>query len=94
MADDTTQRAAHRFLLEHLQSQEPFTKEDFSGATGWEKPGTVNTYLSKHYKGLIEKIGSESVSSFRNVPKIRKLAKVQAASRISSSPRCHQLRTE
>lgn len=59
MADDTTQRAAHRFLLEHLQSQEPFTKDEWVKATGWEKPSTANTYLSKHYKDLFEKIGPD-----------------------------------
>jgi hypothetical protein len=57
MADDTTQRAAHRFILEHLQSQEPFTIDEFRAATGWDKPGTLNTYLRKQYKGLFEKIG-------------------------------------
>jgi hypothetical protein len=56
MADDTTQRAAHRFILEHLQSQEPFTIDEFRAATGWDKPGTLNTYLRKQYKGLFEKI--------------------------------------
>jgi hypothetical protein len=56
MADDTTQRAAFAFLREHLQSQEPFTLDEFIAATGWEKPGTVNTYLRKQYKGLIEKV--------------------------------------
>lgn len=59
MADDATQRAAHRFLLEHLQSQESFTKDEFAKATGWEKPGTANTYLSKHYRDLFEKIGPD-----------------------------------
>jgi hypothetical protein len=56
MADDTTQRAAFAFLREHLQSQEPFTLDEFIAATGWEKPGTFNTYLRKQYKGLIEKV--------------------------------------
>jgi len=54
MGKDDTQRAAHAFLLEHLQSQEPFTIAEFIDATGWDKPGTFNTYLRKHYKGLIE----------------------------------------
>src|SRR5262249_44725593 len=57
MPDDTTQRAAHRFILEHLQSQQPFTIEEFRDATGWEKPSTLNTYLRKQYKGLFESIG-------------------------------------
>ncbi|MBI3401999.1 MAG: hypothetical protein HY048_11315 [Acidobacteria bacterium] len=56
MADDTTQRAAFQFLRQHLQSQEPFTIEEFITATGWDKPGTLNTYLRKQYKGLIEKV--------------------------------------
>lgn len=56
MADDTTQRAAFKFLREHLQSQEPFTLDQFIAATGWDKPGTLNTYLRKQYKGLIEKV--------------------------------------
>jgi len=56
MADDTTQRAAFAFLREHLQSQEPFTLDEFIAATGWEKPGTLNTYLRKQYKGLIERV--------------------------------------
>jgi hypothetical protein len=52
-----TQRAAHAFLLEHLQSQEPFTIAEFVAATGWDKPGTFKTYLRKQYKGLIENVG-------------------------------------
>ena len=52
-----TQRAAHAFLLEHLQSQEPFTIAEFVSATGWDKPGTFKTYLRKQYKGLIENVG-------------------------------------
>src|SRR2546422_547825 len=56
MADDTTQRAAFNFLREHLQSQEPFTRDEFIAVTGWEKPGTLDTYLRKQYKGLIEKV--------------------------------------
>jgi hypothetical protein len=63
MADDTTQRAAFAFLREHLQSQEPFTLDEFIAATGWEKPGTLNTYLRKQYKGLIEKISLPALPS-------------------------------
>ena len=58
MADDTTQRAAFKFLRERLQSQALFTIEEFKDATGWEKPGTFNTYLRKQYKGLFEKVGN------------------------------------
>lgn len=56
MADDTTQRAAFAFLREHLQTQDPFTLDEFRAATGWTKPGTLNTYLRKQYKGLIEPV--------------------------------------
>ncbi len=59
MADDTTQRAAFAFLREHLQSQESFTLKQFMDAAGWDKPGTVNTYLRKQYKGLIEKVDDQ-----------------------------------
>ena len=53
--------AAFAFLREHLQSQEPFTIDQFIAATGWDKPGTLKTYLRKQYKGLIEK-GSGSAA--------------------------------
>lgn len=56
MAGTTTQRAAFRFLREHLQSQQPFTKDEFIAVTGWDKPGTLDTYLRKQYKGLIEAV--------------------------------------
>src|SRR5208282_5041776 len=75
MADDTTQRAAHGFILEHLQSQEPFTIDEFRTATGWEKPGTLNTYLRKQYKGLFEKVGSDQYrvsEAFRKLVSWRK----------------------
>lgn len=65
MADDTTQRAAFTFLREHLQSQEPFTLDEFMEATGWEKPGTINTYLRKQYKGLIEKVSAGPPPTYR-----------------------------
>ena len=54
MADDTTQKAAFAFFREHLQSQKTFTIKEFIDVTGWDKLGTLNTYLRKHYKGLIE----------------------------------------
>src|SRR4051794_10253046 len=73
-----TQRAAHLFLLQHLQSQESFTIAEFIAATGWDKPGTFKTYLRKHYKGLIENIegGSFKISDtarYRVTEAFRKL---------------------
>src|SRR5687768_3533369 len=56
MGKTATQRAAHKFLLEHFLSGETFTLDDFRDATGWEKSGTLNTYLRKQYRGLIENI--------------------------------------
>lgn len=79
MAKDDTQRAAHGFLLEHLQSQEPFTIAEFVKAVGWDpsKPGTYETYLSKLYKGLIENVGGgfkiSDTGLFRVTESFRKL---------------------
>ncbi len=56
MGKTSTQRAAHAFLLEHFLSGRTFTLDEFRNATGWEKPGTLNTYLRKQYKGFIENI--------------------------------------
>jgi hypothetical protein len=51
-----TQRAAHAFLLDHFLSGRTFTLDEFRRATGWDKAGTLNTYLRKQYRGLIENI--------------------------------------
>lgn len=51
-----SQRAAFRFLRQHLLSGEPFVLRDFIKVTGWDKPGTYKTYLQKQYRGLIENI--------------------------------------
>ena len=59
MAGDASQRAAHTFLLEHLQTQEAYTLEEFGAATGWLKPGTINTYLHKQFRGLMEETPME-----------------------------------
>ena len=55
MADHTTQRAAHRFFAERLNTLAPFTKQDLRNATGWSEK-TVNTHWSKQFKGFIEKL--------------------------------------
>ena len=57
MADDTTQRAAHKFFAERLHTLEPFTKEDVLNATGWTL-GALDTYWSKQFRGFIEDLGS------------------------------------
>src|SRR6185295_2289827 len=56
MDKTATQRAAHTFLREHFLSGKTFTLDDFRKVTGWQKPGTLNTYLRKQYGGLIENI--------------------------------------
>lgn len=76
MASDSTQRAAFIFLRKHLHTGEHFTIEEFSDATGWQKPGTLKTYLSKQYKDLFEKVGekyrvSEAFRKFITWPKFK-----------------------
>ncbi|MGZ5436729.1 MAG: hypothetical protein ACXWID_09295 [Pyrinomonadaceae bacterium] len=75
MGKTDSQRAAHKLLLKHLQSQEPFTLEEFIRVTGWEEPGTYKTYLNKHYKGLTESAGPNKyrvTESFRKLVTWRK----------------------
>ncbi len=57
MADDTTQRAAHKFFAERVHTLEPFTKEDLLNAPGWSV-SALNTYWSKQFRGFIEDLGS------------------------------------
>lgn len=56
MPSDLPQRKARRFLNEHLQSQETFTKQDFQQFTGWNNPGTFRTYWSKQIKPFVVKV--------------------------------------
>lgn len=46
------QRKAFDFLLDKFTKHEPFTKAEFQDATGWDKPGTFDTYWSKQYETL------------------------------------------
>ena len=46
MADDTTQRIAHKFFVEKLNTLEPFTKQDLMALTGWDK-SSADAYWSK-----------------------------------------------
>lgn len=55
--DLSTQRAAHRFFSERLQSLEPFTKSDVMTATGWPA-STLETYWSKQFRHLVEPVGT------------------------------------
>ena len=56
MADETTQRAAHKFFTERLTTLEPFTKADLRAVTGWSAKA-LETYWSKQFKGFIESVG-------------------------------------
>ncbi len=56
MADDRTNRIAHRFFIEKLNSLEPFTKDDLMALTGWDR-SSADTYWSKRYKNILEDIG-------------------------------------
>ena len=55
MADETTQKAAHKFFTERLQTLQPFTKQELMDVTGWSE-GSLDTYWSKQYKGFIEQV--------------------------------------
>lgn len=50
MGDESNQRKAFDFLVERINSQEPFTKDDFREASGWDKPSTFDTYWSKQFQ--------------------------------------------
>jgi len=58
MPSDLPQRKARRFLNEHLQSQEPFSKLQFQHFTGWNNPNTFRTYWSKQIKPFVVKVGN------------------------------------
>lgn len=55
MADDTTQKAAHKFFIERLQTLEPFTKEDVRKVTGWSD-ASADAYWSKQFKNILEQV--------------------------------------
>jgi hypothetical protein len=61
MPSDQPQRRALRFFRERLQSQDPFTKAQFTEATGWSG-STLATYWSKQFKPFVVDIGG---SQFR-----------------------------
>lgn len=52
MASDESQRNAFRFLTEHLQSQDPFTREDLRAVTSWGQE-SLRTYWTKHVKPFV-----------------------------------------
>lgn len=70
MADETTQRAVHKFFMERLQDLKPFTKKDLQQVTGWQDKA-LDTYWSKQYKGLVDDLGN---GKFRMRERFRVLA--------------------
>jgi len=53
------QRRAFKFLSEHLQSQEAFTRSEFQQATGWTDK-SFQTYLSKQFRAFLDPIGEDA----------------------------------
>lgn len=58
MPSDEPQRKAFEFFIEYLRTQDPFTKNDFGAATGWNGK-TLDTYWSKQYKPFVVPIGGD-----------------------------------
>lgn len=57
MPSDLPQRKARRFLNEHLQSQDRFTKQQLQQFAGWTKKKTFDTYWSKQLKPFVVDVG-------------------------------------
>lgn len=57
MPSDLPQRKARRFLNEHLQSQDPFTRQQLQEFAGWTKKKTFDTYWSKQIKPFVVDVG-------------------------------------
>jgi hypothetical protein len=58
MNKDAEQRKAFTFLRQRWMDQALFTTEEFRSATGWSDV-SFRTYLSKQFKGLLEKVGDK-----------------------------------
>jgi hypothetical protein len=57
MPSDLPQRKARRFLNEHLQSQNVFTRQQLQQFAGWTKKKTFDTYWSKQIKPFVVDLG-------------------------------------
>ena len=71
------QRSIFNFLLEHLKSQDTFTKEELQEVTDW-KGKSFPTYWSKQYKQFVISAGG---NSFRVSDAFRPYAKWEAFQR-------------
>lgn len=56
MPSDEPQRRAFKFLSEHLQTQDTFTRAEFQKATEWSDK-SFGTYLSKQFKPFLDPVG-------------------------------------
>jgi hypothetical protein len=86
MADDSTNRIAHQFFLEKLNTLEPFGKEDLMAVTGWDK-SSADTYWSKQYKNILEDIGGGKYrvrERFRNYQSWKKFK--QLVTQVKAAP--------
>jgi len=54
MGDQSRQKKLYQFLVERLQDQAEFSREDAGTATGWQ-PSALKTYWSKQLKGYLRK---------------------------------------
>ena len=76
MGSDENQRKVFEFLTEHLDSQEPFSKEEFEGITTW-RGKTFQTYWSKQFEQFVIPVSnnkyciSESFRPFTDWDKFR-----------------------
>ena len=62
-ANREPQEHAFQFLLEKCNTQELFTRQQFSEATGWSDE-SFRTYLSKQFKDLLIPVGDKFRVSF------------------------------
>lgn len=56
MGDTENQRKVFEFFLEHMRSQESFTKQEIVEKTSWTEK-TLNTYWPKQFKGFVVPVG-------------------------------------
>ena len=92
MADDTTQRIAHKFFIEKLNTLESFTKQDLMTLTGWDK-SSADAYWSKQYKNILENIGADTLPHEGALPRLPRLEEIQTA-RYAGQSRAREVRAK
>lgn len=61
MASQDRARKAYKFLRERYSSNTPFTVDDVIAATGWKRT-TVETYITKQWRDLVDRQGSGRIA--------------------------------